>query len=286
MREANDRRADRDDLARLRRDPTDDAVGVGPKRRIVERVARERDRAVGAHGRARALGRRPRAPCRNRRSPPSPASRASSCAALPLRPDRARRSRNSVRPPPLRAASGNRRRRAAPAHRPHGQRARVDEPLRDLAGNAKGKIALDARLDDPGQHLRLLARRIMRFARPAPASASLPRRLRILIAPGNDERRAERRAESQATSWLRSPGWARAAVGLASARRAKSTASSGSRLGAMIVRTCAISVGSMDDDAGLQRHASRARADRPGPNSPAAWPSAIASASIAAHLWR
>ena len=61
--------------------------------------------------------------------------------------------------------------------------ARVDEPRRDLAGDAKGEIALDARLDDPSQHLRLLARRIMRFRDEHRPRLSLPSRLRILIAP-------------------------------------------------------------------------------------------------------
>jgi hypothetical protein len=61
MGEANDRRARGDNLAGLARDRTDDAIGVGPQRRIVDGVARQRDRAVSARDRgARLIGRRSR----------------------------------------------------------------------------------------------------------------------------------------------------------------------------------------------------------------------------------
>jgi hypothetical protein len=61
------------------------------------------------------------------------------------------------------------RQRVALAH----ESASVDKPRGYLAADAEGKIAFDARLDDPGKNLRLLARSWSRkrISRPSAASA-------------------------------------------------------------------------------------------------------------------
>ena len=183
MRETNNRCADRDNLPRFRRDRTDDAVRVGAQRRIVDGVARERDRAVGAHRcRARLFGgraglveigvRRPALPCERRQAP---------FFRFRLNERGFRGTLFGLRLLELQAKIGVVQPRQRIALMDSG--ARVGEPRRDLAGDAKGEIALDARLDDPSQDLRLLARRIMRFRDKHRSWLSLPRALLILIAP-------------------------------------------------------------------------------------------------------
>jgi hypothetical protein len=190
VREANDRRACRDNLAGLRGDGADDAIRVGPQRRIVDGVARQRHRAVGArYRRARLIGGQARlveigvgrpALFRQRRQ----------AALFRLRLNERGLSRTllCLRLLELKVKIGGVkfRQRIALVH----ESASVDEPRRHLAGDAEGEIALDPRLDHPGQNLRLLARRIMRFGDQHRPRRRGSRGFRLLIAGGDEERGA------------------------------------------------------------------------------------------------
>ena len=191
MREANDRRAGGDDLAGLRRDRADDAVRVGPQCRIVDSVARQRDRAAGAHRRgARLVGGGARsveigvgrpALLRQRRQ--------ASLFRFGLNERGLSRTLFRLRLLELKPKIGvvQLRQRIALVH----ESTSVDEPRRHLAGDTEGEIALDARLDHSGEDLRLLARRVMRLGDQNRPRRLGSRSLRLLVAAGDEERRAE-----------------------------------------------------------------------------------------------
>ena len=188
MCEADDRRASGDDLAGLGGHQTDDAVGVGFQRRIVERVARQRERAFGLHhGAARLLGgrmnlveigvRRPALACQRRDAPLlglGLVERRVGGAALGF----------GLFELQLEVRFVEAGERIALFDR----RARVDEALRHLARDAKSKIAFDARLDDARQDLRALARGIVNLRDQHRPRRRLLARLLGRVAGGERER--------------------------------------------------------------------------------------------------
>ena len=85
-------------------------------------------------------------------------------------------------------------------------RAGVDETLGEFAGNAEGEIALDARLDDPGQNALLRRGARSEPPRPEPGAAGVSLlRLRRRVARRRAQKRASRAKTSERTCMTLTP---------------------------------------------------------------------------------
>ena len=151
-----------DDLAGLGHGGRDHAVGVRDERRIGERVLLQGDGALGLdEGADRLIGRRPRLVEIGSRRPAFAAQLGDALALgdrLVARGARRRKRGLGLLQLQLPIGLIEDRERIAGLH----TRAAIDEPFRDLAGDAKAEIALDARLDHADQSARREGRREMR----------------------------------------------------------------------------------------------------------------------------